>query len=340
MQQTELPFIDLHRHLSGSIRPQTVLELGRQHNISLPANELPRLIPHVQVVEVLPDLISFLAKIKFASTVIADYDACRRIAYEAVEDAANEGIDYLELRFSAQFLANPFGLSQVGAAEAVIDGAQSAASNFGIRINLIGVLSRTLGPEACMEATNALLEVKEKIVALDLAGDEKNWPGHLFVDHFHKGRSAGWQITVHAGEAAGADNVRQAIEELGATRIGHATNAIEDRALMDEMAERGIGIESNLTSNVQTSTVADLPSHPLRKFLERGLLATINTDDPQTSDIDLPFEYNEAAPQAGLTPKQIIQAQQNALTIAYLSEEEKGALVKQKQISNQIGNEH
>ena len=328
MVDPTLPLIDLHRHLSGSIRPPTVLELGRQHNVPLPATDLAGLIPHLQVVEAMPDLVSFLRKIALAASVIADLDACRRIAYEAIEDAYNEGIDYIELRFSANFLASHHNLPQVGVAEAVIDGAQSAAHEFGIKVNLIGVLSRSFGPEACLEAVDALLMVKDNLVALDLAGDEASWPGALFVDHFRKGRDAGWQVTVHGGEAAGAENVRQAIDELGATRIGHATNAIHDPILIERMVERGIGIESNLTSNVQTSTVPDLPSHPLCRFLEHGLLATINSDDPQTSAVDLPHEYNVAAPQAGLTREQIQQAQRNSLSIAFLSAEEKAMLAK------------
>ena len=334
MIDPNLPLIDLHRHLSGSIRPQTVLELGRKENVPLPAADLEGLLPHLQALEKQPDLVTFLTKLELATTVLTNYDACQRIAYEAIEDASNEGIDYIELRFSADYLAAPHDLSQVGVAEAVIDGAECAARDFGIKVKFIGIMSRTFGPAACAKALDALLEVRQKITALDLAGDEANWPGSLFVDHFRKGRDAGWQVTVHAGEAAGAANVYQAIDELGATRIGHATNAIHDFAFVEQMVEREIGIESNLTSNVQTSTVADLPSHPLRHFLERGLLATINTDDPQTSAIDLPHEYNVAAPQAGLTPAQIQQAQRNALTIAFLSPAEKAELTSCRRETN------
>ncbi|MEZ4860358.1 MAG: adenosine deaminase [Caldilineaceae bacterium] len=326
MHDPHLPLLELHRHLSGSIRPQTILALGRQHNIPLPSDDVAGLLPHVQVVGTVPDLIAFLAKIKLASTVLANVDACRRIAYEAIEDAHHEGIAYIELRFSAQFLANPHHLPQEAVIEAVIDGVQSAVRAFGIKVKLIGVLSRTLGPAACLAAVEALLRYRDHLVALDLAGDEANWPGHLFIEHFRKARDAGWQITIHAGEAGGAANVRQALAELGATRLGHATNAIHDPALLDLMGERGIGIEANLTSNIQTSTVPNLASHPLRHFLDRGLLATINTDDPQISGIDLPHELQVAAPQAGLTPAQIHQAQQNALAIAFLTPAEKETL--------------
>jgi len=137
-------------------------------------------------------------------------------------------------------------------------------------------------------------------------------------------------VTIHAGEITGPESVWQAVCDLEARRIGHAVRAIEDPALLDHLAEHQIGIESSLTSNVQTSTVPDYASHPLRTFLERGLLATINTDDPGVSGIDLRHEYEIAAPAAGLTAEHTHQAQRNALTIAFLSAEEKGALVARK----------
>ena len=128
------------------------------------------------------------------------------------------------------------------------------------------------------------------------------------------------------GEITGPESIWQAIRDLGAERIGHAIHASEDPALMDYLAEHSIGIESCLTSNVQTSCVPDYPSHPLRTFLEHGIRATINTDDPGISRIDLPYEYNVAAPLAGLSRAQIRQAQVNALETAFLSEEDKQSL--------------
>ena len=130
-------------------------------------------------------------------------------------------------------------------------------------------------------------------------------------------------MTVHAGEAAGAESVWSAIHDLGATRIGHGVRAAEDPVLLDLCLEHQIGIEANLTSNVQTETVANYGNHPLRQYLELGLLATINSDDPGISGIDLPYEYEVAAPKAGLAPEHVRRAQGNALTIAFLSEGEK-----------------
>ena len=330
MISPDLPLIDLHRHLDGNVRLQTVLDLGRKHNIPLPAWDVEALRPHVQITEPKPTIMDFIAKFHWPMAVLVDYDACRRVAYENIEDAKNEGIDYIELRFSPMFMADAHKLNPDAVTDAVVDGVQAGARDFGLRANLIGILSRTFGPLNGAKELDALLTQREAIAALDLAGDEANFPGELFRDHFRRARDAGWQFTVHAGEADGAHSIWQALRELGTKRLGHAIRAVDDPTLMDTMAENKIGVESNLTSNVQTSCVPDYPSHPLKTFLERGILATINTDDPGISEIDLPYEYNVAAPKAGLSEAQIRQAQENALTIAFLSEDEKEKLLKQK----------
>jgi adenosine deaminase len=255
-----------------------------------------------------------------------DYDACRRIAYENVEDAHREGLDYVELRFSPWFMAEAHGLEPAGVVAAVAEGVQQASRDTGLPASLIGILSRTYGAEIAWKELAALLTQPQAITALDLAGDEAHFPGELFVAHFKQARQAGWHITVHAGEIAGTPSIWQALRKLGAERIGHAVHAPEDPALMDYLAEHRIGIESSLTSNVQTSTVPDYASHPLRCFLEHGLLATINTDDPGISAITLRHEYEVAAPAAGLSAAQIGQAQRNALEVAFLSPDVKASI--------------
>jgi adenosine deaminase len=323
MINKEYPLIDLHRHLDGSIRLETILELGREHNLPLPAFDLEELRPHVQVVEPQPGVMEFISKFKWMVGVLVDYDACRRVAYENVIDAEGEGIDYIELRFSPWFMALPNQLDPAGVVAAVVEGVQEARLNSQTKVNLIGIISRTFGVETGYKELEALLAHRDDLVALDLAGDEAKYPAYLFEKHFQMGRDAGWQITAHAGEAAGAESVWQAINLLGATRIGHGVRISEDPALMDYMLEHNIGIEANLTSNYQTSTVSSLSDHPLKKWLDLGLLATINSDDPGISNIDLPHEYHHAAPLAGLTDSDTLQAQKNALEIAFMPGEEK-----------------
>lgn len=238
MIDTTLPLTDIHRHLDGNIRPQTILELGRQYNISLPAQSLETLIPHVQVIANEPDLVSFLTKLDWGVKVLASLDACRRVAFENIEDAARHGLHYVELRFSPGYMAMAHQLPVAGVVEAVIDGVREGCRTFGVQAKLIGIMSRTFGEAACQQELEAFLAHRDQITALDLAGDELGFPGSLFLSHFNRARDAGWHITVHAGEAAGPESIWQAIRELGAERIGHGVKAIEDRALMDFLASK------------------------------------------------------------------------------------------------------
>jgi adenosine deaminase len=323
MIDPRLPFIDLHRHLDGNIRLETILDLGEIHGIPLPANDTAGLSDFVQIKEPSPGIMPFIEKMVFTVGFLADPEACKRIAYENVEDAYNEGIDYIELRFSPMFMAEAHQLDLHGVVEAVLEGIDQGRQSYDISVNLIGIISRTYGPDQCWKELEALLQYKDQIRALDLAGDEVKFPGDLFVDHIAEGRSAGWNITIHAGEEAGPDSVWQALEELKAERIGHGVSAVKDPVLMKYLADKRIGLESNLTSNFQTRVVASLEEHPLRIFLENGILATINSDDPGISAIDLKHEYEIAAPEAGLSPNQIQQAQKNALEVAFLDDTEK-----------------
>lgn len=327
-----LPLTDLHRHLDGNIRTKTILELGQQFNVKLPADNIEQLTPHVQIVEAEPSLVAFLSKLDWGVAVLGDLDACRRVAYENVEDALNAQIDYAELRFSPYYMAMKHNLPLAGVVEAVVDGVRAGVRDFGIQANLIGIMSRTFGTEACQQELNAILTQKDNIVAVDLAGDELGQPGDRFISHFKQVRDVGLKVTVHAGEAAGAESMWQAIKELGAERIGHGVKAIHDPRLMDYLVEKRIGIESCLTSNFQTSTVDSLSLHPIKQFLEHGVLACLNTDDPAVEGIELPYEYEVAAPQAGLSQAQIRQAQINGLELAFLTEEDKSAL--QEKVAN------
>ena len=328
----KLPLIDLHRHIDGSVRLGTILDLGQKHGVKLPGTTVDELRPHVQVMEDerQPGVMAFISKMLWMTAVLGDIDACRRIAQESVEDARREGIDYIELRFSPWFMAEPHQLNLEGVVEAVVEGVAEAAETTGVEVSLIGILSRTYGVETATKELEALLTQRDHIVALDLAGDEANFPPRLFIEHFRRARDAGWRITVHAGESAGPESVWDAVRLLGAERIGHGVRAMEDPALVDFLVERRIGVEVNLTSNVHTSTVPDLQSHPFGTMLDQGLLASINTDDPGVSAIDLPYEYESAAPAAGLSAQQIQQAQQNALETTFLSSDQKAKLIRRK----------
>ncbi|PVW80316.1 adenosine deaminase, partial [Klebsiella pneumoniae] len=145
MIDSSLPLTDIHRHLDGNIRAQTILDLGREFNIALPATTLDTLRPHVQVTSLEPDLVSFLAKLDWGVKVLASLEACRRVAYENVEDAARNGLHYVELRFSPRYMAMTHRLPVDGVVEAVIAGVQEGCRDFQVDARLIGILSRTFG---------------------------------------------------------------------------------------------------------------------------------------------------------------------------------------------------
>jgi len=321
-----LPLIDLHRHLDGSVRLETVIDLADRHGLALPARTVAGLAPHVRIDGNAPGVMEFIARFRWLLEVMVDADACRRIAYENVEDARREGLDYLELRFSPWFMAERHALDPAAVVEAVADGVAAGRRDFGVGVGLIGILSRTYGPEIARRELDALLTRRDAFVALDLAGDEARFPAPQFTEHFRRARDAGWRITVHAGEAAGPGSVWSSIRDLGATRIGHAVRAIEDPALVDHMRDHAIGVEANLTSNVQTSAVPSFAAHPLRRYLDAGVPANINTDDPAISGIDLAHEFEVAAPAAGLGPAHARRAQECALQMAFLSDAARGEL--------------
>ncbi len=142
--------IDLHRHLDGNVRLQTIVDLAAQHGIALPGRSAQTLRPYVEVSGVMPDLVSWLDRLHWMTAVAPDLDACRRIARENVEDAARDGLDYVELRFSPLFQARPHGLDPAAVVEAVVAGVAEGRARTGIGVNLIGILSRTFGPELCL----------------------------------------------------------------------------------------------------------------------------------------------------------------------------------------------
>jgi adenosine deaminase len=321
-----LPLIDLHRHLDGSIRLETVLEVAMERGIQLPAYELEALRPHVVVDGKADGLMDFIGRFRWLTAILHDLETCRRVAYENVEDARREGIDYIELRFSPWFMAETHGLDPAGVVEAVADGVVAAERDTGVRAQIIGILSRTYDTETCHHELDALLAHRDHLVAIDLAGDEQKFPASRFHEHFRRARDAGLRVTVHAGEVDGPQSVWSAIRELGATRIGHGIHSLEDPALVEFLAEQRIGLEIAITSNIQVGIVDDYPDHPVKRILEAGIVANLNTDDPAISGIDLRHEFEVAAPRAGLTPAQTRQAQVNALEMAFLSADQKHAL--------------
>ncbi|MBF7072887.1 adenosine deaminase [Glaciecola sp. MH2013] len=311
---SSIPLVDVHRHLDGNIRPELIWSLANKYHLALPADSLDSLKSALIIQDQTPNLLSFLDKLNCGVSVLADAKACYDVAYDNVMSANKEGITVAELRFSPRFMSQTFCLSMHEVTEAVVSGVEDANRDHGSEHRLIGIMSRTFGTDACFEELAALLSYKQHLVAIDLAGDEKQFPGHLFVEHFRQVKESGLGVTVHAGEADGAQSVWDAIKLLGAQRIGHGVAIAEDESLMDYVGEHNIAIETCLTSNYQTATWLNYRSHPIRKFLNAGLNVSLNTDDPAISGITIHDEYQKARDLVGLSIQQTKQLQLNGVS--------------------------
>lgn len=323
-----LPKVDLHRHLEGSLRIQTLAEIAQKHGINLPSYDIESLRPFVTVTDERPDFHRFLEKFRLLRRFYPTREAVERITYEAVADAAADNVRYLELRFNpmAQARAQGFSLEQVTAW--VCNAVAQAQRDLGVRVGLIMQIGRDESLEAASEMVDVALAYRDKgIFGLDLAGDEVRFPARGFAEVFRRARQEGLSVTIHAGEAAGAQNVREAIELLGAQRIGHGLRTVENSEIVRLVRDRGVTLEICPTSNLQTGAVRRLGQHPLTDLMTLGLRVTINTDDPSISDTTLTDEYMVVMLTMGTTLEQIKRTIITAAEGAFLPLDEKKELV-------------
>jgi adenosine deaminase len=304
-----LPKVDLHRHLEGSLRIQTLTDIAQEHGIDLPSYDIEQLRPLLTVADEEPDFHRFLEKFRILRRFYPTQAAIERVAYEAVADAAADNIRYLELRFNPVALAREQGFSLDEVTTWVCSAVDRAQRDCGVVTNLILQIGRDADLDTASQIADvALAHRNDGVAGLDLAGDETVYPARPFVDVFQRARQEGLCVTVHAGEAGGAENVREAIEMLGAQRIGHGVHSIEDSDVVQLIRDRGVTLEICLTSNLQTGVMRRFWHHPLPDLLALGLRITLNTDDPSISDTTLTDEYMTAMLAMGVTLEQIKQA--------------------------------
>lgn len=319
----DFPLIDLHRHLDGNIRVSTIFELAEKNGVDLKCKDHNELSKQVFIKDKTSDLLDFLAKLDIGVSVIANLYDCERIAFENVEDAVKQGLAHTELRFSPFYMAQANNLPLNAVVDAVLAGIERANKNYGYQAKAIGILSRTFGQQQCMQELDALLMHQTRLVAIDLAGDELNYPARMFTEHFNRVNKTDLKVTVHAGEADGPHSIKDAIDYLKADRIGHGVAAVRSDELLTELSQRQIGIEACLLSNYQTGTWLDMPSHPVHTFLAYDIPVFLNTDDPGVSNNTLTSEYQLAQDVLLLSEKQLHTLANNALKQAFLSDSER-----------------
>ncbi len=325
-----LPKVELHRHLEGSLRLDTMLDIARQHGMTIPADVL-RLSTLVQVQE--EDKFTFqnfLSKFNTLRMFYRSPDVIHRITREAIEDAAKDNVKYLELRFTPVALsrAERFPLHDV--IDWVMTSSKEAAEKNNIIVKLIASVNRHESAELAEQVAWLAAEHKDSgLVALDLAGNEAEFPSQPFYGIFKEAKQAGLHVTIHAGEWGPAEHIKEAIEDLGAERIGHGVRVLEDENITALAKERGTAFEVCITSNYQSGVVESLEAHPVMKMFESGINVTINTDDPSISRITLSNEYYNVCAELNMPQYTLKERIIAAAQAGFLPDVEKEKLVSQ-----------
>lgn len=321
------PKIDLHRHLEGSLRLRTLLEIARTSNVAQPITG--HLRPLVQVLpEDEPSVQNFLSKFQTLRLFYRSPEIIERLTREAVEDAANDNLVRLELRFTPVALARSQGYALGDVMDWVCSSAMAAAREFNISVGLITSVNRHEAVELAEQVAALAVDRRDRgICGLDLAGNEAEFLAEPFKEIFSDAQKAGLQIAVHAGEWSGPENVRYAIEEMHADRIGHGVRVVEDDRVVALAAERQTPFEVCITSNVQSGVVPAFVAHPLPRMLRGGINALICTDDPSISQITLSHEYHVAASHLKIQPQVIYECSLAAARASFATASEKEALL-------------
>lgn len=324
-----IPKVELHRHLECSVRLSTLLELGPSAGIDVSGSEA-ELKRRLLVAEPLLDLESVLAKFLGAQKILHSEENLTRLTFEAIEDAAREGVRILELRYAPTYIRlNHEHLSYDKIHRAIVKGVE-LAKDLPIAVGLICILQRTVPMKVAEEVTAFAIahhgSKRGEFIALDLADNEATAETRAYAPLFARARAAGLHATVHAGEdnfPGAPNNVRIAIEELGAQRIGHGVQIYRDPEVRRLVIEKQIPLELCPSSNWLTGAVTSTAQHPFRELFEAGVLTTLNSDDPGLFDIDLLTEYGILVNQHRFSESELIRINDIAASASFLPLQEK-----------------
>ncbi len=321
-----LPKAELHCHLDGSVRPETMIELAREYRVTLPRDDADALRDFMRVDDA-RNLEDYLMRFDTTLSVMQTEEALERMAYELAIDVAAEGVRYIEMRFAPP-LNTLQGLTLQQTVEAPLRGIAKAQREADITARVIVCSLRHYDPLLSLELAHLAVDYQDRgVVGFDLAGGELGNPASRHAAAFAYCAEHGLACTCHAGEGDGADSIRQAVHDCHAHRIGHATRLLEDPALVEEVHERGIALELCLTSNVQTRATDRYETHPLKQFLARGMNVCLNTDNRLMSATTLVDEYHHAATHCDCTFDELAGMALDGFRSSFLPEAEKRAMV-------------
>jgi len=322
-----LPKAELHVHLDSALRPETMVELARAARFTLPTTD-PDELRRFMLVRDAGSLEDYLARFDYTIPLLQTPEGIERVAHEMVEDAARDGLRYLEVRYCPK-LSTRGGLTMEAALEAELKGLARGERDFGVVTRVINCSLRHYAPETSVAIARLSVAYRHRgVVAFDLAGGETGRPPGVHQAAFDIAADGCLGITVHAGEAAGAESIAEAVHRCHADRIGHGTRLYEDPVLRDYIRDRRLLIETNITSNVQTRAVSRASEHPVRGYLDAGLAVTLCTDGWLMTGVSLSDEYWLAHTELGFTRAEIDRCILDGFANAFLPWPERQAMVE------------
>jgi aminodeoxyfutalosine deaminase len=324
-----LPKAELHLHLEGSVDPATLAELSRRHNTPLPAvenryghnpdsgRELSE--DDVRTLYRYDDFVGFLMAFKAVTERLRTPEDYELITYRLMQKLKAQNVVHAEVYVSVGVILWR-GQEFDAIFEGLERGRERGERDFGVSLYWIFDAVRHFGVEAAAKVFEKAAALRERnVIGIGIGGDERRGPAEWFSELYAKAGDRGLRLTVHAGESMGPESIWSALKDLKAERIGHGLTAIQDPALMDYLAEHQVPIEICLSSNLRTGCCSSLMEHPLPKYIERGLLVTLNTDDPEMFETTLNREYDLGAHQFGLSNEQLARLAENSLRAAFTS---------------------
>ena len=283
----KLPKAELHCHLDGSLRVSTIIDLASHQKVELPAKNKEDLHNILAIKEKMKNLEEYLEIFDITLSVLQTPESLMRVAFELAEDCWNDGVRYVEVRYSP-ILHTQKGMTSSESIDAVKKGLDQAESEFGIKTGIIICGIRNISPEVSLKLADLAVQYKNRgVVGFDLAGAEENFPAKHHQEAFELILKKNINATLHAGEAFGPESIHQAIHACGAHRIGHGTRLMENKDLMAFVNDHRISLEICLKSNIQTRSIPSLKVHPFKYYLDQHLRVTLNTDNRLISDTTL-----------------------------------------------------
>jgi adenosine deaminase len=316
----DLPKTEIHIHLEGSIRTQTIIDIARDYKLELPSYVAREFDKHVKVYEQMRDLGAVLEAFAIFQNSITSPEVVERIAWELFEDSARQNIHLLEVRFSPDWAFHGHHLNWDECLDGLLRAKERAEREFDMAIGYIAITSRSKGPESCVKTVDWAIRHQEHIIGVDLADAEDVYPIQHFAKPVLKAKEAGMKVTVHTGENTPASAVIETIQTVKPDRIGHGIHIIEDMHAVELVKKRGITLEVNPWSNYLTNSVRTIEEHPLKRLFDLGVRVTINSDDPEVLETNLNNEYRIADEILGMSMEDIRQCNRYACEASFLPE--------------------